>query len=844
MNLQSKQISRETEPSPSSWFGTLLGSSTFRGAGVIVLLTFLSYWPTLQAGFIWDDDKMLTSNPLVRLPLGLYYIWCSTALPDYFPLTSTSFWLEWRLWGEHPAGYHLTNLLLHAASAVLLWKVLQRLRIPGAWLAALLFAVHPINVQSVAWIAERKNTLCMFFFLLSLLWYLRSQSKEVGLNAQRPQTSNPQPSTLNPQRLYYWLSLGAFLCALLSKTAVVMGPFVLLLCHWWLQSRAGSGGAAGPTAPKSSPERLGAGPGQLPSTLLSPRLLLRLAPFFALSLVLGLVTLWFQSHRAIAGDLIRNDDFLTRLAGAGRAVWFYAGKTLAPLDLCFVYPQWQIDEHSFALWLPLGAIILTLAVLMCFRRSWGRGPLFGFGYFLLMLLPILGLVNIYFQRYSLVGDHWTYFASPGIIVVVVGGGAYFLSRHKNAWVLPVAAVAAVAWLIPATQRQARVYHDLGTLWEDTLAKNPTCWLAHNSLGSALADAGRFDEARHHLEQALAAKPDSMELLNNLASVFLDQGKPDEAMAYLRKALEIAPGSALAYYNLGNAYDQLNQPERAEANYRRALELDPAHAETHGNLGCLLYAAGKKHEAIDEFTRAISLKPDYAEALNNLAVLFLELKRAPEAESLLREAIRSKPAYADAHFNLGNALLSQGWQEEAATAYRRALALAPQNPLAHCRLGTALWQGGAAQPALDELEAALRLQPNLAEAHYQIGLILATQKQPAGAVTRLREALRLRPEWPEAMAGLALTLASASSESDRNPSEALRVASRAVELTANTNAVALDAFAAACAATGKFEEATRTATKAAELARAAGDPKRAEEFQARRKLYAANQPYRQ
>ena len=770
------------------------------GSVVLLVVTATCYLPVLRAGFIWDDDKMLTNNPFVRLPLGFYYIWCSTVLPDYYPLTSTSFWLEWRLWGMNATGYHITNVLLHGTSACLLWRVLKALRIPGAWLAALVFAVHPVNVQSVAWIAERKNTLCLFFSLLSVLWYLRSESEGAGNG--RPETGDGRPEVedagqrpegrgqnsslrtshfLLPASKWYWLSLIAFACALLSKTAVVMLPFVLLVCHWWLSRVGGASARANCPAAGSMDQGVSRSPAESINHQLSPasyQLLLRLTPFFALSLLLGLVTMWFQSHRAIGGDIIRNDDFLTRLATVGRAVWFYAAKTLAPVDLCFVYPLWKTDSHAVVSWLPLAAVPLALAVFWTFQRCWGRSLLFAFGYFLLMLLPILGLVNVYFQRYSLVADHWTYFASLGIMVLAVRTGAHLFKRFKKegGWLLPVAAVAAVVWLGAATWRQAGIYHDLGTLWEDTLAKNPSCWLAHNSLGSALADVGRLDEARAHYEQGLTIKPDSAELLNNLASVLLDQGRPAEAISYLHKTLEVAPRSAMAYYNLGNAFDQLNKPHEAEANYRRALELDPNHAECHSNLACLLYAAGKPQEALEEFTRAISLKPDYAEALNNLGAIFLEQGRAQEAESLLRDAVRYKPAYTDAHFNLGNALLSEGAAREAASSYRRAL--------------------------------------------------------------------QLKPDWPEALAGLGFTLATAPGEQDREVVEALRVATRAVELTQHTNFVALDALAAACAATGQYDEAARTAAKAAELAQAAGDKKREDQIQSRRKLYEAGKPYRE
>lgn len=812
-------VSGDARPSPRWRF--------WAGLAALVTATVLCYLPALRAGFVWDDDVLLTNNAFVKLPSGLFYIWASTALPDYFPLTSTSFWLEWRLWGENLLGYHLTNVLLHAASAVLLWRVLLLLRLPGAWLAALVFAIHPVNVQSVAWIAERKNTLCMVFFLVSIFAYLRfDQDRQAAAN-----------------RKWYGLSLGAFLCALLSKTAVVMLPVILVLYHWWQRMRGGAepsqvnSSLRAPSAPASVSVVRGWVLPDLP----------RLLPFFALSLVLGLVTVWFQAHRAIGGDPIRSADFLTRLAGAGRAVWFYLGKLLIPTNLSFIYPHWEIDPRSIFAWLPLAGLALVVGVCWAFRRRWGRHALLALGWFVLLLLPVLGFVDIYFHRYAPVADHWSYFGGIGIIVLVVGTGAHLFSRYRSeetVWLLPVTAVLAVGWMSVATWRQAGVYQNPATLWTDTLAKNPACWLAHNGLGTLHANAGNIAEARFHFAKALALKPDAVETLNNFASVLLDQGRPEEAIVYLQKALEVAPQSAMAHYNLGNAQDALGQPETAEKYYRRALELDPGHAESHSNLGCLLYAAGRRQEAIEEFIQAITLKPAYAEALNNLGAIFLEQGNTAQAESLLWDAVRSKPAYSDAWFNLGNALLRQGRVQEAALAYRRVLALVPRHALARCRLGTALWHGGDARAALEELASALQLEPDLAEAHRQVGIILAAQGQSEEALAYLRRAVELRPEWPEALASLAFTLASAGNEPEQNGAEALQHAQRAVELTGRTNFVVLDALAAALAETASFDTAMRTARRAAELARAAGDTNQATQIEMRIKQYEAGQPHRQ
>ena len=376
------------------------------GAGLIALITFTAYLPVFHAGFIWDDDTLLTANALVKSSSGLYDIWFSTRPYDYFPLFYTSFWFEWRLWGMNPLGYHLVNLLLHAAGAVLLWRVLKQLRISAAWWAALVFAVHPVCVASVAWIVERKNTLSLVFFLLSLLWYLRfeAQSKaqdiRSGAGSQDPgATSQNPPSPIthhsshgtslssNP-RLNYALSLAAFVLALLSKTSVVTLPFVLFLCVWWLR-----------TAAARAPH-----PGFRPAVL-DLRLGMRLAPFFLLSLLFGLVTVWFQSHRAMGGENSPVDPLLVRLLGGSWAVWFYLGKGLWPMNLAMIYPRWEINPALPLAYLPALVLLGVVGLAWQFRRTWGRPVLFGLGYFLLMLWPVLGFFNMSFFLYARVADH-------------------------------------------------------------------------------------------------------------------------------------------------------------------------------------------------------------------------------------------------------------------------------------------------------------------------------------------------------------------------------------------------------------------------------------------------------
>ncbi|MDB6057381.1 MAG: ogt, partial [Verrucomicrobiales bacterium] len=298
----------------------------------LVAITFLIYLPCLHGGRILDDEIMF--NALVQSPKGLFYIWCKAMTPDYFPLTFSSLWLEYRFWGENMFGYHVTNVTLHAISAVLLWRVLRALKVPGAWLAALLFAVHPVNVESVAWVSQRKNALSMPFFLATILFYVKSKAQD----------GNGK---------YYVLSLVSFTLALLAKTAVVPLPFVLLLIDWWQSKTAFNDDSSVKGSAGASPYR---------------QQLMRVAPYVALAFIFGLITLWFQKHRVIGVEEVQTSSMAARLATSGWALWFYLYKTFVPFNLVFVYPRWEIEPKHLLTWLPLIAFVVIATVIWRWRQ--------------------------------------------------------------------------------------------------------------------------------------------------------------------------------------------------------------------------------------------------------------------------------------------------------------------------------------------------------------------------------------------------------------------------------------------------------------------------------------------
>jgi hypothetical protein len=388
--------------------------------GLIVLLVFLAYLPALRGGFIWDDDAYVTHNPTLHDLGGLQRIWFELgAVPQYYPMVHTTFWLEYHLWGLHPVGYHLINVLLHAAAAIFLWQVLLRLRIRGAWLAAVLFALHPVCVESVAWITERKNVLSAVFYFTAALAFLRFVALE-------------EPDGPNRLRWYWYLgALVLFMAALLSKTVTCTLPAALLLVCWWKKGRVQRGE------------------------------ILPLLPFFALGVGLGLITAWMEKFHVGAQGAEWSLTFADRCLIAGRALWFYAGRLVWPAHLTFIYPRWKIEPEVWWQWLFPVAAVGVVAGLWLARRRIGKGPLVAVLFFAGTLGPALGFVNVYPMRFSFVADHFQYLASVGLITLCAVG----LARMPR--VMPATLVVLLGAL---TWQQAGIYRNLETLWRDTLAR--------------------------------------------------------------------------------------------------------------------------------------------------------------------------------------------------------------------------------------------------------------------------------------------------------------------------------------------------------------------------------------
>jgi protein O-mannosyl-transferase len=600
------------------------------GTVALVALTLLAYSPAFSGSFIWDDNNFLTDSPLIKAADGLRRFWLTAQAPDYWPLTSSTLWLEWRLWGMNAAGYHATNVILHVVEALLLWRVLRQLRIPGAYLGALIFALHPVNAESVVWITQRKNLVAMLFFLLSLRWFL----KDTGTGR------------------YYALSLVAFALALLGKGSVAPLPLVLLGTIAWRRRLEG-------------------------------RDWLRVAPFFAVATAFTAVNLTLQAHHYAP---FRTAGLPERLAGAGAIVWFYLGKAVWPVALSFVYPHWTIRTGDLGWWMPLLSALALTALLWSARRTsvWARAGLFAWGYFCVMLTPVLGLTDVAYMKFSLVADHYQHLALLGVTAfagaaLATGWRRLPAAAQPAGWAVGGALLAVLGLL---TLRQSRIDADPRRLYVATLERNPESSLAHNNLAILLADEpGRQSEAIAHYEAALRSDPNMGEAEYNLGSVLLRMpGRKADAIEHYEAAVRINPGRAVAQNSLGRALAAVpGRAPEAIAHLEEAVRLDPSMYQAHFNLADALAARpGRRDDAIAHYEAGLRLDPNNVEAQNNFAnVLSTIPSRVPDAIEHYEAALRLNPNIAEIHCNLADALATlPGRSADAIAHYEQALRLNP------------------------------------------------------------------------------------------------------------------------------------------------------------------------
>ncbi len=514
-------------------------------AAAIVAATLVAYLPALGAGFVWDDDDYVTNNPLLRDPDGLARIWFSADAPSqYFPLVYTSFRLEYALWGLDPSGYHLVNVCLHAANALLAWAVLARLALPGAWLAAAIFALHPVHVESVAWISERKNVLSTLGFLGALLAWLRFAQGGAG-------------------KRWWIVSFGLYVLALFAKTTACTLPAAQLLALW-LRGRA-----------------------------IDARRLAQLAPFLVVGVAMGAFTIvWERLHQGTQGERFALGLVESALV-ASRAVWFYLGKLALPIGLSFSYPKFEVDASDPRDWAWLVAGALLLLALWRARGRLGRGPLTAALFFVAMLSPVLGFIPLYTFLYTYVADHYQYVASLGPIALAAGAGARALQGRRGGALVALGLLAALGVL---TARQSRVYENSETLWRDVIAKHPGSWMAYTNLGREMLRTERWTEAIPWFEGALRVEPGLARPHLGLATAYLELGRREAAEAELLRALAADPDLRPARERLARLRERAGDLDGAIAQWREVVRIAPASARGHRALARALARQGRDAEA--------------------------------------------------------------------------------------------------------------------------------------------------------------------------------------------------------------------------------------------------------
>ena len=656
---------------------------------LVFSLTFLIYFPAIEGEFIWDDDLHLTENQYLEIEEGLKIIWLNPgATVQYYPLVFTSFWLENRLWGDNPTGYHVINLLLHTSSALLLWRLLILLSVPGAGLTALIFLIHPVNVESVAWITERKNTLSGLFYLASLSFYLRFLQLEHLPSSQKKKIQKKNNG------LFYILSITSFLMALLSKTATCTLPAVILLIIWWKKDS------------------------------IKLKDVLWVTPFLLLTLIMARITFVIEKSFAGAQGTSWEFSFWERFIIAGKTLWFYLYKLVFPLNLTFIYPKWLVESSTVTPFLIPLAFVAMITGLWLLRNTVGKAPLVAILFFAGTLFPVLGFFNFYYMRYSFAADHFQYLACIGPIALFSASLTVFTTSASGSsgWVkvppyfLPAFSASLLLVLGLLTWKQTHIYKNIEVLWQDTLSKNPDSALAHNNLGTEMERQGKHQEA-------------------------IDQWK---------KVVVLNPNFPEAHYNLGKAYHIVKgELSLAVSELRRSLELNPAYYQTYESLAAALAEQGNLEEALHFARKGFNMKPDYIQGVVTLGNILEELEELNEAQTYYRRVLELDSNSYENYLNLANVLYRIGNLEEAVPHFRKALALNPRLVEAHNNLGNALGQQGQLKEAQEAFEQAISLDEKLPLPHYGLGIIFKLSRQYLKAIAAFKQALSLNPKLEQA-----------------------------------------------------------------------------------------------
>ncbi len=660
----------------------------FRNPFVMALLLFclaiLPFLPALHGQFLWDDHEWLANNPAVLAPNGLSIIWNPHAQTlHYYPLIFTTFWLEHGIWGLDTTGYHLINMIIHACGALILWRILDRLGLRAAWLAALLWAIHPVQVESVAWIVERKNTLSGAFYFLAAWSYLRFERIE--------KDGNPSDDS-RPHWLFYALTILFFVAGLLSKTVICTLPAALGLILWWKRRK------------------------------LSYRQIATLSLLLIIGLAIAIFTTRQEKWVMTEGGA-ENLSFthLQRLVIAGRDVWFYLRTLAFPYPLMAIYPRWNYDVASFANYAAPIAVILVLSLLFFLRNRIGNAPWVGFAFFLITLSPGLGFINFYTMHFSFVTDHYQYLACIGIFALLAEYLFAFTQRMLSLrpdYAFLVIAVIFLA-LTPVTFLYATLFQSDMALWQWNVDHNPAAFNAQHNLGIAYMNAGDLTEAAKHVAIAVQQQPDDDFIQTTYGRILREQGDYQEAIKHFKLALALRPKMGNVHDELGKTYDRMHLPKEVLEEYAAAVAVDGKDPNQHALYAAALVRAKDFDKAIAEYKIALALSPGNLIVRYNFANLLLDLHRYPEAIAEYQTILQTQDDNPLIWHNLAAAYYESGQIESALAAKKKA------NDLdAKIAASTQSSQPLNAAPTLFPLHNTLNQRPPVTE------IILSRKTMPA------------------------------------------------------------------------------------------------------------------
>jgi len=692
----------------------------------LMAMVLIAYSPAFFAGFVWDDVIFSEAEAVLEWS-GLARLWFEpshmTREAHYWPLVYSTFWLEHKLWGLNPAGYHVVNVALHGVNTVLLWRILDRLEVPGAWLAAALFAVHPMQAEAVTWVMGRKDVLSTLFYLTAAgCWLSCRERPRIGIQA---------------------LMLLLFAAGMLTKSMVVTLPVALLLCVWWKHGRI-------------SMTDVG-----------------QAAPLFVVGFGIAVIDLIHYSAQTEGFDL--GYSWIERLLIASRVLWFYSFKLFWPHPLPVMYELWDSGIGNPLNWLCLSGALAVVGALWLLRKRIGRGPLAGMLFFAITLSPVLGLNDNVFMEISFVADRYQYLASVGVKAVVAGGltqllraGVHFsvergLGRAGHPRILFAARLAMALPLVVCAglaMRHATVFRDEVSLFGHVVSINPAGRGAYYSLGRALAVEGREEEGLEAMHRALDVNPDFEKTHGGIGWILLKLQRHEEAEEHLRMAVAINPVDRDALLNLAQSLRFQERFEEALHWYNAIIDLDDSDPRVHIGRAKALGRLERHGEALDGFERALAMELDpemEVQAHGGIGWILMSLKREQEAEMHLRRAVELKPSDQDAVLNLAASLRAQGRHEEALLRYDDAIDLDGDSSLAHIGKAMVLSELERNVDALDNFERALELDPGNEVVHGNIGWILLTLHRHEEAEEHLHRAVEANPADKEALQNLAESL---------------------------------------------------------------------------------------